>query len=384
MDGDGIEGLQKEDVIDEDSNQAAEQRGPESIGNGACEHCRQENQGDVRAGQELAQDHADGERAGHHPDRAGIGLPIDRLATDFRGDQALMDQQSRFGLRRDHIDADVVRVLDQSFGDRGPEHPQPPGPAGFSDDDMGEPVAAGVIDDRTGDVFADNADSLAAQPLGQAQAIGHRIAPRSGTAALPGFDMDRRPGRAQPVREAAGMMDQSRRTRVLIHADEDSLAPAGGRAVVMRGSSFVHPWAFSLWRRWIEATPISGAFYMPSLFCGDPSAMDRLGDTAVYSGPENEVTPEVLAMPRLGLENGRNAAYLMLTDPRPEGPVVGFFRDRPIAAAVVDYFGRRYVFCGLASRRRNGQYDVDVLARGERLVEPGLVYASDGKGAGRG
>ena len=82
-------------------------------------------------------------------------------------------------------------------------------------------------------------------------------------------------------------------------------------------------------------------------------------------------------MPKLGLDTGRHVDYLMLSDPRPDGPVVGFFRDRSIAAAVVDYFGRRYVFSGLASRRRNGQYDIDAFARGEWLVEPGLVYAHD-------
>ena len=79
-------------------------------------------------------------------------------------------------------------------------------------------------------------------------------------------------------------------------------------------------------------------------------------------------------MPRLGFETGRYVEYLILNDPHPDGPVVGFFRDLPIAAAVVDGFGRRYVYVGIASRRHNGQYDIDALARGERLVEPGLVY----------
>ena len=55
----------------------------------------------------------------------------------------------------------------------------------------------------------------------------------------------------------------------------------------------------------------------------------------------------------------------------------GILNDRPIPAAVVDYFGRRYIYAGIAPRRHNGQYDVEALAIGERLVEPGLVYRSE-------
>jgi len=79
-------------------------------------------------------------------------------------------------------------------------------------------------------------------------------------------------------------------------------------------------------------------------------------------------------MPRLGLERSSSIEYLMLADPKPDGPTLGFFRGSAIAPAVVDYFGRRYVFAGIASRRRNGQYDIQALARGERLIEPGLIY----------
>ena len=51
-------------------------------------------------------------------------------------------------------------------------------------------------------------------------------------------------------------------------------------------------------------------------------------------------------MPRLGREIGRHVEYLILNDPHPDGPVVGFFRELPIAAAVVDHFGRRYIYAG--------------------------------------
>lgn len=79
-------------------------------------------------------------------------------------------------------------------------------------------------------------------------------------------------------------------------------------------------------------------------------------------------------MPRLALQQDRPVEYLMLADPRPAGPVLGFFRGSAIASAVVDYFGRRYVFAGIATRRRNGQYDTAALGQGERLIEPGLIY----------
>jgi hypothetical protein len=82
----------------------------------------------------------------------------------------------------------------------------------------------------------------------------------------------------------------------------------------------------------------------------------------------------IATMPRLGLERSPSIEYLMLADPKPDGPTVGFFRGSAIAAAVVDYFGRRYVFAGIATRGRNGKYDTEALGRGERLVEPGLIY----------
>jgi hypothetical protein len=82
----------------------------------------------------------------------------------------------------------------------------------------------------------------------------------------------------------------------------------------------------------------------------------------------------IATMPRLGLERSPSIEYLMLADPKPDGPTVGFFRGSAIAAAVVDYFGRRYVFAGIATRGRNGKYDAEALGRGERLVEPGLIY----------
>jgi hypothetical protein len=71
---------------------------------------------------------------------------------------------------------------------------------------------------------------------------------------------------------------------------------------------------------------------------------------------------------------GLHVDYLILVDPRPAGPILGYYKDRPIAAEVVDYYGRHYSYAGIAPRRRDGRYDIDGLAAEERLVEPGLVY----------
>jgi hypothetical protein len=66
--------------------------------------------------------------------------------------------------------------------------------------------------------------------------------------------------------------------------------------------------------------------------------------------------------------------FSIMVEPRPVGPVIGFYRDRPIAERVVDLFGRRFTYAGVIGRRRDGQYDVDRLKSGQFIVEPGVVY----------
>jgi hypothetical protein len=74
--------------------------------------------------------------------------------------------------------------------------------------------------------------------------------------------------------------------------------------------------------------------------------------------------------------------YYVLVEPRADGPMVGYYAGHPIAAAVVDYSGRRYTYAGVAPRLRSGRYDVESLRPGEWIVEPGLVYYSDRNEAG--
>ena len=68
------------------------------------------------------------------------------------------------------------------------------------------------------------------------------------------------------------------------------------------------------------------------------------------------------------------ADFLVVVDPRPEGPILGTFGEHKIASTVVDCFGRRYDYVGIATRLWIGRCDVDALKYGEWLVEPGLVY----------
>jgi hypothetical protein len=83
---------------------------------------------------------------------------------------------------------------------------------------------------------------------------------------------------------------------------------------------------------------------------------------------------EFRIMSRFVLSTGRPVEYFILVEPHADGPVVGYYAGNPIPAAVVDYFGRRYSYAGVAPRRRGGQYDVEALGPGEWIVEPGLVY----------
>jgi hypothetical protein len=82
-------------------------------------------------------------------------------------------------------------------------------------------------------------------------------------------------------------------------------------------------------------------------------------------------------MSRTNFTTARPVEYLILVDPRPDGPVVGYYAGRPIAAAVVDYFGHRFTYAGVAPRLHSGRYDIESLRPGEWIVEPGLIYYGD-------
>ncbi|ANN58759.1 hypothetical protein A9174_19750 [Mesorhizobium loti NZP2037] len=60
-----------------------------------------------------------------------------------------------------------------------------------------------------------------------------------------------------------------------------------------------------------------------------------------------------------------------------ESQVVGYLADLPIFSPVMDSFGDRYDYVGLAPRLGDGRFDVESLSPGEWIVEPGLIYTSE-------
>ena len=74
------------------------------------------------------------------------------------------------------------------------------------------------------------------------------------------------------------------------------------------------------------------------------------------------------------LGRSRPIEYYMLHDATPSGRSVGFYAGKYIAKVVVDGFGQRYVYVGLAPRRCDGKFDVAALKTGECILQPGLVY----------
>jgi hypothetical protein len=88
------------------------------------------------------------------------------------------------------------------------------------------------------------------------------------------------------------------------------------------------------------------------------------------------------AMPSAHFSRNRPVDYFILVDPEADGPVIGTYNGHPIAAAVKDAFGRRYLYVGIASRLRDGRFDVNALSPGEWFARPGLVYRMETRGAG--
>jgi hypothetical protein len=70
--------------------------------------------------------------------------------------------------------------------------------------------------------------------------------------------------------------------------------------------------------------------------------------------------------------------YFLLRDAIREGATVATFAGEPVAEAVRDAHGRRFLFAGLAPRRRDGRYDLAALHAGEFILQPGLVYRWEG------
>jgi hypothetical protein len=66
--------------------------------------------------------------------------------------------------------------------------------------------------------------------------------------------------------------------------------------------------------------------------------------------------------------------FFRLHNAKPDGAVVARYRDHAVSDVVIDENGQRYVFAGIAPRKRNGTFDVKGLKTGEVILEPGLIY----------
>ena len=70
----------------------------------------------------------------------------------------------------------------------------------------------------------------------------------------------------------------------------------------------------------------------------------------------------------------RKLEYSILHDVAPAGPSIGSYSGQPIHESIIDMFGRRFVFVGVASRLSNGRFNAGALGTGEFILRPGLIY----------
>jgi len=66
--------------------------------------------------------------------------------------------------------------------------------------------------------------------------------------------------------------------------------------------------------------------------------------------------------------------YSLLHNVKAAGRKIGLYMGLPIYEAIVDDYGRRYVFSGVAPRDSTGELDPHALQKGEFIVRPGLAY----------
>ncbi len=66
--------------------------------------------------------------------------------------------------------------------------------------------------------------------------------------------------------------------------------------------------------------------------------------------------------------------YFILDEPEPAGRCIGYLGDAPISEYVTDYFGRSYVYVGMAPRTWAGDLDIEALANDEFVLPPSLLY----------
>ena len=133
--------------------------------------------------------------------------------------------------------AEIASASDKIVNHRPVQELEPSRAAGFPDHDLSDIVRARVVDHIIRNAAAPGkGDCDAAEPLGKTQRIGDTIAFHLRKILAPQrLDIERRPGRAQPVRDPLRIADESGAVRVLADAHEDALT--GGQRPI------AHPYA---------------------------------------------------------------------------------------------------------------------------------------------
>jgi hypothetical protein len=73
----------------------------------------------------------------------------------------------------------------------------------------------------------------------------------------------------------------------------------------------------------------------------------------------------------------RDDEHLLLYQATGTGAVIGSYLDHSIHETLVDEFDRTYSYLGLAPRRSDGSFDAALIAAGEYVLPPGLLYRRD-------
>lgn len=70
-------------------------------------------------------------------------------------------------------------------------------------------------------------------------------------------------------------------------------------------------------------------------------------------------------------------AFCIIDAVSPLGRPLGRFGEAEFTEAVLDSFGRRLTYVGVAPRTRDGMFDSRALQDREFIVKPGLIYRYD-------
>ncbi len=221
-DGERVERRQEEEVVGEHAHQAGQQRCRQPISDRAGQHAHEQHEGNAGQAQDLPQQHRHAQRGGH---REHAAAPRARRRQPPTGALRRVGAlPGRLVLGQD-VDVDAAGPADHAMRHRAPEQLRPVCAAGWRHDDVGEVVAPRVLDHRRGDIRAGHRRRLAAEPFGQPQRVR-----RAGLAGLvpptATFHVDRRPGAAKPVGDAAGLTHQRGASGSAIDVHQHAVAGA--------------------------------------------------------------------------------------------------------------------------------------------------------------